>query len=244
MSFPYLSDLLNAIFGTQWNLPVPLFGLVVAAAIAVSARLLRTQMERFERTGRLPLAAHTLVADLVGVSTLAGLIGARVFHILDYPAQFRADPAAMIFTRSGFSIFGGICFGIIAAVILLKRRSVPVLPTMDAAAPALALGYAIGRLGCQIAGDGDWGVAADITTKPDWLPTWLWAQTYDGNILVARIPPPGVYPTPLYESAMSLVVLVVVGSIGILATFPTRKKLARVAFSLAVITALSACVSH
>jgi len=66
------------------------------------------------------------------------------------------------------------------------------------------LGYAIGRLGCQIAGDGDWGIAADMALKPSWLPTWLWAQTHDNNIYSELIAAPGVYPTPVYESAMAL----------------------------------------
>ena len=69
--------------------------------------------------------------------------------------------------------------------------------------PTLMLGYAIGRIGCQIAGDGDWGIAADLEAKPFWLPTWLWAQTYDGNILGVVIPEPGVYPTPIYEVVMA-----------------------------------------
>jgi phosphatidylglycerol:prolipoprotein diacylglycerol transferase len=52
-----------------------------------------------------------------------------------------------------------------------------------------------------LAGDGDWGVTSDPTLKPTWLPDWLWAQTYDGNIVGVVIPAPGVYPTPIYESA-------------------------------------------
>jgi phosphatidylglycerol:prolipoprotein diacylglycerol transferase len=80
---------------------------------------------------------------------------------------------------------------------------------LDAAAPALMLGYGIGRLGCQLAGDGDWGIAADMALKPGWLPDWLWAQTYAGNILGVVLPAPGVYPTPLYECAAALVLALV-----------------------------------
>ena len=68
------------------------------------------------------------------------------------------------------------------------------------------LGYGIGRLGCQIAGDGDCGIAANIALKPSWVPEWLWAQTYDGNITGATIAPPGVYPTPIYEITMALAI--------------------------------------
>jgi phosphatidylglycerol:prolipoprotein diacylglycerol transferase len=77
---------------------------------------------------------------------------------------------------------------------------------LDVAAPGLMLGYAIGRLGCQIAGDGDWGIVANMAFKPTWLPEWLWAQTYNGNIAGVVIPAPGVYPTPIYESAMALAI--------------------------------------
>ena len=76
---------------------------------------------------------------------------------------------------------------------------------LDAVSPALMLAYAIGRIGCQISGDGDWGIAADLAAKPGWLPDWLWAQTYDGNIAGVLIDPPGVYPTPIYESVMAFI---------------------------------------
>jgi len=65
------------------------------------------------------------------------------------------------------------------------------------------LAYGIGRIGCQLSGDGDWGIMADMALKPDWLPTVLWAQTYTGNILGVTIPAPGVYPTPIYETIMA-----------------------------------------
>jgi phosphatidylglycerol:prolipoprotein diacylglycerol transferase len=67
------------------------------------------------------------------------------------------------------------------------------------------LAYGIGRIGCQVSGDGDWGIAADLALKPNWLPTWLWAQRYEGNILGVLIPSPGVYPTPMYETSAALV---------------------------------------
>jgi len=77
------------------------------------------------------------------------------------------------------------------------------MPTLDAAAPAMMLGYAIGRIGCQVSGDGDWGSAANLAQKPDWLPLWTWAQTYDNNVVGAVIAAPGVYPTPMYEALMA-----------------------------------------
>ena len=69
----------------------------------------------------------------------------------------------------------------------------------------MMMGYAIGRIGCQLSGDGDWGIAADVALKPSWIPLWLWAQTYEGNVAGVLIEPPGVYPTPIYETVMALV---------------------------------------
>jgi phosphatidylglycerol:prolipoprotein diacylglycerol transferase len=204
MSYPYLADAINALFGTHWHLAVPTFGVIVAIAV-VAASVVATRLVRsYEVLGRLPLRTHALVTDMVLVSTLAGIVGARTFDIFDHLDRFLANPLPMIFTRAGFSIYGGLCFGIVAGVIFVKRRSVPVMAMLDAAAPALMLGYGIGRLGCQVAGDGDWGIAANVVLKPSWLPHWLWAQTYDGNIAGVIISPPGVYPTPIYEFMMAL----------------------------------------
>jgi phosphatidylglycerol---prolipoprotein diacylglyceryl transferase len=205
-AFPYVTDVVNAVFGTHWDLPIPTFGIMVAIAVVVATSIATRIVKRYEELGRLPTRSHAIVADMAVVSTFAGIAGARVFDILDNLDRFFADPIRMILSRTGFSIYGGLCFGIVVGVIVVKRRSVPVIPMLDATAPAMMLGYGIGRFGCQISGDGDWGIAANMALKPSWLPDWLWAQTYDGNIAGAIIAPPGVYPTPIYEIAMALAI--------------------------------------
>lgn len=204
MSYPYVTDALNAIFGTHWHLPIPTFGVIVAIAVTVATYLASRVVRSYENLSRLPAQTHGTVWDMAIVSTFAGIIGARVFDILDNADRFLADPLSMILTRTGFSIYGGLCFGILAGMIFVKRRSIPVIPMLDATAPSIMLGYGIGRLGCQISGDGDWGIAANMSLKPSWLPDWLWAQTYDGNIAGVIITPPGVYPTPIYEIGMAI----------------------------------------
>jgi phosphatidylglycerol---prolipoprotein diacylglyceryl transferase len=206
MSYPYVTDALNTIFGTHWHLPIPTFGVIVALAVAAATYVATRVVRSYESLGRLPAQTHRTVWDMAIVSTLAGIIGARVFDILDNADRFLADPLSMILTRTGFSIYGGLCFGVIAGVIFVKRRSIPVIPMLDASAPSIMLGYGIGRLGCQLSGDGDWGIAANMNLKPGWLPDWLWAQTYDGNIAGVTIMPPGVYPTPIYEIGMALAI--------------------------------------
>jgi phosphatidylglycerol:prolipoprotein diacylglycerol transferase len=209
VSFPYLSDVINYFFGTQWTIPIATFGSFVGLAILIASNIGQKEVLRFETLGILKNAktgsntivpAHQIVSNLTLITALFGVLGARVFHILEYPSEFLHDPMAMIFSRGGLSIYGGLIFGVIAGAIYLKRRGLPILPMLDALAPAMILGYGIGRIGCQISGDGDWGRAADLALKPDWLPHWFWAQTYDNNIAGVLIPSPGVYPTPIYES--------------------------------------------
>ena len=207
MSYPYLSDVVQALTGLALPLPLPMFGLFVAFAMLAGSHALTLELKRLHAAGRLSTASgvapHEIVPNLTLVVMAAGIAGARLFHILENLDEFRAAPQAMIFSTSGLSIFGGLILGTLAGVLFVRRHKLPLLPTLDAAAPAMMLGYAIGRIGCQVSGDGDWGGAANLALKPDWLPLWTWAQTYDNNVVGAVIAAPGVYPTPMYEALMA-----------------------------------------
>ena len=76
MSFPYITDLLNATFGLHSDLPIPTFGVVVVVAIALATIVARREVERYELLGRLPHATSATVGDLTVVSVMAGLVGA------------------------------------------------------------------------------------------------------------------------------------------------------------------------
>ncbi|NNE71496.1 MAG: prolipoprotein diacylglyceryl transferase, partial [Rhodothermales bacterium] len=69
--------------------------------------------------------------------------------------------------------------------------------------------YGVGRIGCHLAGDGDWGIASNVAAKPDWMPMWLWAEDYANNHLGVDLSAAPVYPTPLYEFAMAVLLFVV-----------------------------------
>lgn len=221
MSYPYLSDLIKALTGYDLPLPLATFGLLVACAMLAAAACLTAELRRMGRSdgvlqGRRLVKgkdgkatwetrpAHELVSNLTAVVMVAGIVGARLFHILENMDQFLASPWSMIFSRAGLSVFGGLILGTIAGIVYVRRWNLPARPMLDAVAPAMMLGYAIGRIGCQISGDGDWGIAADMSLKPGWLPTWFWAQTYENNIYGEVIAAPGVYPTPIYESLMAI----------------------------------------
>src|SRR5712692_947899 len=222
MAFPYLSDFVRALTGFDLPLPLPMFGLMVALALLVSMWVTGLELRRLHEAGQIGLARRrikrkdgqhvevsvppqAIVGEFGMFVLIVGIIGARIFHLLEYPHEFMADPWGMIFSRGGFTIFGGLIFGTIAGAIYVKRRGLSIRVFCDAVAPAMMLGYAIGRIGCQLSGDGDWGIPANLALKPGWLPAWLWAQTYDNNIIGVTIAPPGVYPTPIYETLMGLV---------------------------------------
>ncbi len=217
MAYPYLGDLLTAITGVAMYLPIPTFGALVALAILLAARFAAYSTAQQVSAGVLPATVPTRdgpkplpaqMLDLACVAGVAGIAGAKLFHLLEYPRLFMEAPLSMIFSAGGFSIYGGLIMGGLAGWWYVRRWQVPVLPLLNALSPALALGYAIGRVGCQLSGDGDWGVAADMALKPNVLPDWLWAQTYENNIAGGVISAPGVYPTPLYEAAVSFAIFV------------------------------------
>src|SRR5436853_7679108 len=108
---------------------------------------------------------------------------------------------------------GGLIVAGIAFIWYGRKNGIPALHLCDANATGLMLAYGVGRLGCHIAGDGDWGIA-NTAPKPSWmsfLPDWFWSYHYPHNVINEGVPIPGcvgshcsilelpVWPTPLYE---------------------------------------------
>lgn len=212
MAFPFLEDFFKYFFGVSIFLPIPTFGAVVGIAVLLSYWIFGKEIRRLEAEGKIEVKdkpLSSMMGDFSFITLIWAMVGARLFHILEYPAEFMEDPIGMIFSRGGFTVIGALLFGTIAGVRFIKRRGFAVLPATDAAGIAMILGYAVGRIGCQLSGDGDWGHLAKMSLKPDWLPTWLWAQQYIGNVVQAEIPLPGVYPTPIYETVAGLFIFAV-----------------------------------
>jgi phosphatidylglycerol:prolipoprotein diacylglycerol transferase len=116
------------------------FGLMAALGFLAAYFVLRAEAKR--RGLEVKLASEMLVAAIIG-----GFVGARVNYIVEYWDAFVASPWSMIWTRSGFTWYGGLAGGALAVIILLKARGQKLGPYADALAPAIALGYVFGRAG-------------------------------------------------------------------------------------------------
>jgi prolipoprotein diacylglyceryl transferase len=161
---------------------------------------------------------HDRIGDLTIMAAVTGILGAKVFSILEEPSGFFSDPIGTFFSGSGLAIYGGLIGGYLGVSWYLRRHKIPFWHTADAVAPALIVAYGIGRIGCQLAGDGDWGI--DAVPQPSWwfLPDWFWSYDYPMNVNREGIPIEGcewlyctklenpVYPTPLYEMIASLLI--------------------------------------
>ncbi|MEO0469403.1 MAG: prolipoprotein diacylglyceryl transferase family protein [Bacteroidota bacterium] len=174
---------------------------------------------------------HGILEDRGMIMTLAfvvGILGAKVFHNLEYWDDFTRDPLGALMSFDGLTFYGGLICATIAIGWFVKKKGHAVLPVADSIAPGLMLAYSIGRVGCQTAGDGDWGIPVkgpnDYISetyeyvKPDWLswlPDWMWSFDYPHNVLGKGSPIPGctgdycnaldipVFPTPFYEVVMA-----------------------------------------
>lgn len=199
------------------------FGAMVAIAVLTAAWLSRLEMDRLYAAGRLKgvripvedkgknrrrsayqvVSPSALVGTIVVMVVVFGFIGAKLFHILENLDEFMLNPLGMVFSSGGFTFYGGLILAGLAIAWYVRKHSLNVPTVADAMAPGLMLGYGIGRIGCHLAGDGDWGIPSNLSAKPSWIPTWLWAETYPHNILGVHLAPPGVYPTSIYEFLMA-----------------------------------------
>jgi phosphatidylglycerol:prolipoprotein diacylglycerol transferase len=171
-----------------FGLSIKSFGVIFALGFLACGLLVARRLRELGRP--VDWAYEIVFAALIG-----GVVGARGYFLIQNYGEVKNHLASSIFSGSGLVWYGGAIGGAIGVLAWMRWRGVLELTMLDMAATALALGYAIGRIGCQVSGDGDYGIRSSLP----------WAMGYPHGTVPT---PPGVrvQPTPIYETvAMGLV---------------------------------------
>ena len=138
------------------------------------------------RRGWDPEFAYTIIVNAM----IMGIIGARLFHVIDHWDHFSANPGRIFTANSGLTWYGGLILAIVTSWLWSRKKGYSFAGGLDMACPMLAAGYACGRVGCILAGDGCYGIPVE--------PPWEWLGMAFPNGLVPTTVP--VHPTPIYEA--------------------------------------------
>lgn len=172
---------------------------------------------------------YDLMGTILVWAAIFGFAGAKIFNALENWDDFMRDPVGMLIGFSGLTFYGGLICGGAAVLYIAHKHGIKPLTMLDIGAPGMMLAYAIGRIGCQMAGDGDWGIP-NLAPKPHWLswaPDWMWSFNFPHNVNMVdpNNPIPGcvgkfcyalreaVYPTSFYECVVCLLLFLFLWSI-------------------------------
>jgi phosphatidylglycerol:prolipoprotein diacylglycerol transferase len=178
---------------------------------------------------RVTVHPHELMGSILLWAAVFGFAGAKIFNALENWGEFMKDPVGMLIGFSGLTFYGGLICGGAAVLYIANKHNVKPLDMLDIGAAGMMLAYALGRVGCQMSGDGDWGIPS-LAPKPGWLswaPDWMWSFKFPHNVNEVdsgnriadcvgkfcnelRLP---VYPTSFYESVICLLLFFFIWSI-------------------------------
>lgn len=176
---------------------------------------------------------HDLIGDMILIAAIAGVLGSNFFNFFsskdDGIEEFLKDPVGSLF--SGLTIYGGLIFGAAGLIWYAKKKRIEIGHLFDSLGIAFMIAYGIGRIGCHVSGDGDWGIVNN-NPKPGWIPQFLWSSHYEHNVIGdGPVPMKGmkmiegcegkycqmlidpVYPTPLYELGMCIILFAILWSL-------------------------------
>ncbi|MES2428364.1 MAG: prolipoprotein diacylglyceryl transferase family protein [Bacteroidota bacterium] len=172
---------------------------------------------------------YELMGNILLWAAVWGFAGAKLFNALENWGEFMADPVGMLIGFSGLTFYGGLICGGAAVLYIANKHGIKPLNMLDIGGPGMMLAYGVGRIGCQMSGDGDWGIP-NIAPKPGWLtwaPDWMWSFNFPHNVSMEdqgnkiadcvgkycyalKLP---VYPTSFYESVVCILLFFFLWSI-------------------------------
>jgi phosphatidylglycerol:prolipoprotein diacylglycerol transferase len=166
-------------------LTIGTFGLMLWLAAVSAGVVLYQNFRRFQ--------VQADAVSVVAFVTVIGIVGAKLWHVLEDPVTLYHYPLATLFDRAGFAWYGGLIAGILTLMWQGRKAGTGPLGMLDLAAPAAAVGYGVGRIGCLTSGDGDYGI-------PTKLP---WGMSFPHGLVPTM---DRVHPTPIYEFLAAIVI--------------------------------------
>ena len=137
-----------------------IFGGILMAIILVAIKWYDKNKQKLKTPERrtVRIWPHDRVGDIIIISLIFGILGAKLFDNFEHWDDFMKDPIGKLFSVSGLTFYGGLILAAIAVCWFAHKKGIKISHLVDAAAPCLMIAYAVGRIGCQVAGDGDWGI--------------------------------------------------------------------------------------
>ena len=182
------------------------YGLMLGIAFIVGSYFITKEFER----RKLPANLGT---EITLIAIIFGIIGSKLLHLIENWSDFVQDPFGMAFSPGGLTFYGGLILATFAIWFYVKRKKINFLTIADSVSPALALSYGIGRIGCHLAGDGDYGLPTTLPWGTNYengtVPPSVmfrgseYAAGYPNGILPDNTP---LHPTPVYEFLIMLLI--------------------------------------
>ena len=182
------------------------YGLMLGVSFIIASFILAKE---YKRVG-LP---DSVASEITLMAIIFGVAGSKFFHLFENWEEFIHNPLSMMFSPGGLTYYGGFIVVTIAIILYCWKKKIPFLRLADLTAPSLAIAYGIGRIGCHLAGDGDYG----IPTKLPWGVNYengivkpmemfrgsIFEKNFPGGFVPNNTP---LHPTPLYEFFGALII--------------------------------------
>jgi phosphatidylglycerol---prolipoprotein diacylglyceryl transferase len=195
------------------NFAITSFGLMMFLSFLTAAWITGKQLERYGMP-------KELAWDVLAWVALGGIAGAKLYYLALHLDVFLADPVGQLLSRGGLVWYGGLIGGVTAYYFQIRAKKLPMATMFDATAPALAIGYAVGRLGCFLVGD-DYGRYTDgpfgIAFPDGAPPSTAYNLRQIGEYVPPEIPDAAVvpvHPTQLYEIGLAMIMFAILWRLG------------------------------
>lgn len=177
------------------------FGLMMGLSFLLGNALLTREFKRKK-------LHPDLASNITLIALIAGVSGSKLLYLLENWSHFVRDPGGMIFSPGGLTFYGGFILATLSVYLYTRSKNIPFIRVADAAAPALMLAYGIARIGCHLAGDGDYGFPTTLPWGTDYsLGTYPPSAAFRNFPEVTSLFPGGIvpdttlcHPTPVYET--------------------------------------------